>query len=48
MQKHELTVLLLSDPEYIAIEGFGVWIQKKLYSREYMGVDRSTFIIDGS
>ena len=32
----------------MAIEGFGVWVQKKLYGREYMGVDRSTFIIDGS
>lgn len=48
IQKQELTVPLLSDPDHIAIEGFGVWIQKKLYGREYMGVDRSTFIIDGS
>lgn len=48
IQKHELTVPLLSDPDHIAIEGFGVWIQKKLYGREYMGVDRSTFIIDSS
>lgn len=48
IQKQELTVPLLSDPEHTAIEGFGVWIQKKLYGREYMGVDRSTFIIDGS
>ena len=48
MQKHDLTVPLLSDPEHIAIEGVGVWMQKKLYSHEYMGVDRSTFIIDGS
>ncbi|MCZ0860881.1 MAG: peroxiredoxin [Methanocorpusculum sp.] len=47
IQKQELTVPLLSDPDHIAIEGFGVWIQKKLYGREYMGVDRSTFIIDG-
>ncbi len=46
--KQELTVPLLSDPDHIAIEGLGVWIQKKLYGREYMGVDRSTFIIDGS
>ena len=48
IQKQELTVQLISDPDNIAIEGRGVWIQKKLYGREYMGVDRSTFIIDGS
>jgi len=48
IQKQELTVPLLSDPDHIAIEGFGVWILKKLYGREYMGVDRSTFIIDDS
>lgn len=46
--KQELTIPLLSDPDHIAIEGFGVWISKKLYGREYMGVDRSTFVIDGS
>ncbi|HJJ97285.1 MAG TPA: peroxiredoxin [Methanocorpusculum sp.] len=46
--KQELTVPLLSDLDHIAIKGLGVWIQKKLYGREYMGVDRSTFIIDDS
>ena len=46
--KQELTVPLLSDPDHVAIEGFGVWVQKKIYGREYMGVDRSTFIIDGA
>ena len=46
--KQELTIPLLSDPDHIAIEGFGVWISKKLYGREYMGVDRSTFVIDKS
>ncbi|MCQ2355868.1 MAG: hypothetical protein MJ014_02445, partial [Methanocorpusculum sp.] len=39
IQKQELTVPLISDPDNIAIEGRGVWIQKKLYGREYMGVD---------
>ncbi len=46
--KQDLTIPLLSDPDHVAIEGFGVWVQKKLYGREYMGVDRSTFVIDGS
>ncbi len=48
IEKQELTVPLLSDPDHTAIEGFGVWISKKLYGREYMGVDRSSFVIDGS
>lgn len=45
--KQELTVPLLSDSDHLAIDGFGVWIQKKLYGREYMGIDRSTFVIGG-
>ncbi|MNF02301.1 putative peroxiredoxin bcp [compost metagenome] len=28
-------------------EGWGVWVQKKLYGREYMGIERATFLIDG-
>ena len=45
-QKYELPFILLSDPERIAIEGFGVWQEKKLYGKVSMGVVRSTFIID--
>lgn len=44
--KQQLTVSLLSDPEYLVIEAYGAWKQKKMYGREYMGVERSTFIID--
>lgn len=46
MEKHELPFLLLSDPERRVIEMFGVWVLKKMYGREYMGVERSTFLID--
>jgi peroxiredoxin Q/BCP len=44
--KHELTFPLLTDPEHTAAEQFGVWALKKMYGREYMGIVRSTFLID--
>jgi thioredoxin-dependent peroxiredoxin len=44
--KHELPFLLLSDTELTVCKLFGVWQLKKLYGREYMGVVRSTFLID--
>ena len=45
--KHGLTVELGSDADSDVIERYGAWQQKKLYGREYMGIDRSTFLIDG-
>ncbi|ALS24192.1 MULTISPECIES: thioredoxin-dependent thiol peroxidase [Paenibacillus] len=44
--KHELPFLLLSDPDHAVCEQFGVWTLKKMYGKEYMGVERSTFLID--
>ncbi|NEN80824.1 thioredoxin-dependent thiol peroxidase [Paenibacillus elgii] len=44
--KHGLPFLLLSDPDHEVCELFGVWQLKKMYGREYMGVVRSTFVID--
>ena len=43
--KHALDVTLLSDERKAAIEAYGVWTQKKMYGRAYMGVERSTFLI---
>ncbi len=43
--KHGLDVTLLADEQKTAIEAFGVWTEKKMYGRAYMGVDRSTFLI---
>lgn len=43
--KHELQIALGSDPEGEVIQAYGSWILKKLYGREYMGIDRSTFLI---
>ncbi len=45
-EKHGLTVELGSDAESDVIERYGSWVQKSLYGREYMGIDRSTFLID--
>lgn len=44
--KHDLSVTLLSDEEKSLIQAYGLWVEKKLYGRSYMGVDRSTFLID--
>ncbi len=46
VEKFDLPFILLSDPEREAIEGFGVWQQKKMMGKSYMGVVRSTFVID--
>ena len=44
--KHSLGVRLGSDPEGQVIEAYGSWVEKSLYGRQYMGIDRSTFLID--
>ena len=44
--KHDLKVVLGSDEDGAVCEAYGVWVQKKLYGREYMGVERATFLID--
>lgn len=46
--KHDLKVVLASDEAEAVTEGWGVWVEKKLYGREYMGIERATFLIDGS
>ncbi|MET4683479.1 peroxiredoxin [Brevundimonas faecalis] len=46
--KYDLKVILGSDEEGAVTEAWGVWVLKKLYGREYMGVERATFLIDGT
>ncbi len=46
-KKHALKITLASDPEGKIIESFGSWVEKSMYGRKYMGIDRSTFLIDG-
>lgn len=43
--KYDLNVVLASDPEGAVIEAYGSWVEKTLYGRQYMGIDRSTFLI---
>lgn len=45
-ENFELPFLLLADPDRVAIEGFGVWQEKKQYGKISFGVVRSTFILD--
>ena len=45
-QKYDLPFILLSDPDRIAIDAFGVWSEKKLYGKLSFGVNRTTFLVD--
>ncbi|MGI9524141.1 MAG: peroxiredoxin [Hyphomicrobiaceae bacterium] len=44
--KHDLRVTLLSDVEKSVLQAYGVWVEKSMYGRKYMGVERTTFVID--
>ena len=44
--KHDLTFTLASDEDGTVCEAFGVWKEKKMYGKSYMGIERSTFLID--
>ena len=46
--KHGLDVRLGSDVEGRTVEDYGVWVEKSLYGRTYMGIERATFLIDGA
>tara|TARA_R100001086_G_scaffold203013_1_gene119118 strand:+ start:511 stop:987 length:477 start_codon:yes stop_codon:yes gene_type:complete len=43
--KHELTVRLLSDEEKTLLSAFGIWVEKSMYGRKYMGVERTTALV---
>lgn len=45
-KKHALAITLLADEEKKAAEAYGVWVEKSMYGRKYMGIERSTFLID--
>jgi thioredoxin-dependent peroxiredoxin len=44
--KYKLKVTLASDPDGGVIDSYGSWVEKSMYGRKYMGIDRSTFLID--
>ncbi|MBQ4123679.1 thioredoxin-dependent thiol peroxidase [bacterium] len=45
-EKQGLNFILLSDPEHKLAEAFKVWVEKSMYGRKYMGIERSTFVLD--
>ena len=44
--KHDLGFTLLSDPDHATAEAYGVWAEKSMYGKKYMGIVRSAFLID--
>ncbi len=46
--RHSLGVILVSDEETTISEDYGVWKEKNMYGKTYMGIERSTFVIDGT
>lgn len=45
-KKHDLPFILASDKEGEICERYGVWVEKSMYGRKYMGIERATFLID--
>lgn len=46
--KHDLDVVLASDEDGSMIESYGVWVEKNMYGRKYMGIERATYLIGPS
>jgi thioredoxin-dependent peroxiredoxin len=48
ISKYNLPFILLSDPDHKIAEYFGTWVEKSMYGKKYMGISRSTFVLDQS
>jgi thioredoxin-dependent peroxiredoxin len=48
IDKYSLPFPILSDPEKKIVNSYGVWVEKSMYGRKYMGTERSTFVIDSA
>ena len=46
IRKHELPFPLIADEDKKIAEAYGVWVEKSMYGKKYMGIERSTFVID--
>jgi thioredoxin-dependent peroxiredoxin len=46
-EKYKLSFPLASDESHAVAERYGTWVEKSMYGRKYMGIERSTFLIDG-
>jgi peroxiredoxin Q/BCP len=44
-KKHDLKIALAADEEGKVVEAFGAWVEKSMYGKKYMGIDRSTFLV---
>jgi peroxiredoxin Q/BCP len=47
-EKYQLPFTLAADPEKVACQSYGVWKEKNMYGKKSMGVERTTFVIDGA
>lgn len=45
-KKHDLAIPLASDPDKAMLEAYGIWVEKSMYGKKYMGIERTTFLID--
>jgi peroxiredoxin Q/BCP len=45
-EKHQLNFPLVADIDHAIAEAYGTWVEKSMYGRKYMGMERSTFVID--
>jgi peroxiredoxin Q/BCP len=45
-EKYGLPFMLLADEDHAVAETYGVWVEKSMYGKKYMGIERSTFVID--
>ena len=45
--KHQLPFTLIADTDHSVVEAYGVWVEKNMYGKKYMGTARTTFIING-
>jgi peroxiredoxin Q/BCP len=45
IEKHSLPFPLLSDESHHLVEAYGVWVEKSMYGKKYMGAERSTFVL---
>ncbi|MGH3134962.1 MAG: peroxiredoxin, partial [Gaiellaceae bacterium] len=45
-EKYTLPFMLLADEDHAVAELYGVWVEKSMYGKKYMGIERSTFVID--
>ena len=46
IEKYQLPFPLLSDPDHQIVKAYGVWVEKAMYGKKYMGTERATFVID--